>query len=81
MTPVKSVRTLQFRGQNRQKEGNTLWFVPYAFVFFSKYARWLYVPSEGHIITRGYILLKNEQTVPKLASRATFATAKSLYWF
>ena len=36
MTPVKSVRTLQFRGQNRQKEGNMLWFAPYIFVFSQK---------------------------------------------
>ena len=47
MTPVKSVRTLQFRGQNRQKEGNMLWFVPYAFVFFLKICQMVICPVRG----------------------------------
>ena len=33
MTPVKSVQTLQFRGENREHGANSLWFAPYIFVF------------------------------------------------
>ena len=51
------------------------------FYFFSKYVRWLYVPSEGHITTYRYFLAQERKIAFKLANEAIFSISESLICF
>ena len=51
------------------------------FYFSSKYVRWLYVPSEGHVTLHTYFLLKGSRRTSKVAGRALFAIANSYICF
>ena len=51
------------------------------FYFFSKYVRWLYIPTEGQITTYRYFFALEGKKPLKALSQVTFAIAKLQYLF
>ena len=51
------------------------------FYFSSKYVRWLYVPSEGHITTFRYFFAQERKAAFKLGNEAIFSISDSLICF